>query len=84
MALVNLAELISNSRPVPGATMVGASKSLFGSLSARRAALEVPRDEKPASPPSFVPAPTEITHGALAYGLCVSGPGPSLPAANTR
>jgi hypothetical protein len=43
----------------------------------------LPRDEKSASEPSLLPAPTEITHGACAYGLCVSAPGPSLPAANT-
>ena len=78
----NFAEFVANSRPVPGATIVGASKSLFGSASARRSSLGIPRDEKPASPPSFVPAPTLITHGAFAYGLSVSGPGPALPAAN--
>ena len=33
--------------------------------------------------PFFSLAPTEITQGACAYGLCVSSPGPSLPAANT-
>src|SRR5688572_20680114 len=43
----------------------------------------LPREEKPVTTPSFSPAPTEITHGACAYGLWVSSPGPSLPAANT-
>src|SRR5688500_1155154 len=43
----------------------------------------LPRDENDVSTPSFSPAPTEITQGACAYGLCVSSPGPSLPAAKT-
>ena len=29
----------------------------------------------------MLPAATDITQGACAYGLCVSAPGPSLPAA---
>jgi hypothetical protein len=45
--------------------MVGASWSLFGSESASRSSFGMPREEKEASPPSFVPAPTEMTHGAL-------------------
>src|SRR4249919_3217038 len=43
----------------------------------------LPRDEKSVRRPFFSLAPTEIDHGACAYGLCVSSPGPSLPAANT-
>ena len=43
----------------------------------------LPREENEVSTASFSLAPTEITHGACAYGLCVFSPGPSLPAAKT-
>lgn len=43
----------------------------------------LPREEKSARVPSLLPAPTEITHGACAYGLWVFSAEPSLPAANT-
>ena len=64
-AALNFVAFDSNSRPVPGAVMVGASLSLVGSLSARRSSFGMPREEKEASPPSFVPAATEMTQGAL-------------------
>src|SRR6266852_3004722 len=75
---VNLPESDANSRPVPGAVREGATTAPapvwdFG----------IPREEKPASPPSLVPAATPITHGAVAYGFMVSLPGPEFPAANT-
>src|ERR1051326_5567180 len=75
---VNLPESEANSRPVPGAVMVGALKS-----PAARCAFGTPREEKLARPPSLVPAATPITHGAFAYGFMVSFPGPELPAAKT-
>src|ERR1035437_3138163 len=83
MSLVNpkRVRLLAKARPVPGAVIVGASLSLEGSLSVRRWARGIPRDEKPASVPSFVPAATPITHGAWAYGLRVPFDGPSFPPA---
>ena len=68
----------ANSRPVPGAVIVGALKSPAG-----RWDFGTPREEKLARPPSLVPAATLITQGALASGLIVSLPGPELPAANS-
>src|SRR5688500_16638667 len=82
MALVNFV-LSVNWRPVPGAVIDGASKSSFGSAFAVRCCFGVPREDNPAIPPAFVPAATEITQGAFAYGLCVSHPGPEFPAAKT-
>src|SRR5260370_27438474 len=75
---VNFAESEAHWRPVRGAVMVGALLS-----AAAGCALRTPRDEKLARPPSFVPAATPITQGALAYGFMVSLPGPEFPAANT-
>src|SRR4249919_131368 len=43
----------------------------------------LPREEKDVSTFFISLATTEITQGACAYGLWVSSPGPSLPAANT-
>src|SRR6478672_4964759 len=70
----------------PGATIVGSlvyvqllpSGMVKVPLSPR-----LPREENEVSTASFSLAPTEIDHGACAYGLWVSSPGPSLPAANT-
>src|SRR5690242_11208658 len=68
---VNLLASEANSRPVPGAVMLGATPP------------GRPRDEKLAKPPSLVPAATPITHGGVAFGFMVFLPGPELPAANT-
>src|SRR5688572_24518416 len=68
----------------PGATMVGSLRYvqlLPSGIVNVPVSPRLPREENDVSTASFSPAPTEITHGACAYGLCVSSPGPSLPAA---
>src|SRR5688572_3869356 len=70
----------------PVATIVGSLKYVHSRPSAIvnvPLSPRLPREENDVSTASFSPAPTEMTHGACAYGLCVSSPGPSLPAAKT-
>ncbi len=62
IAAVNFDESDANSRPVPGAVIVG----VYCSPASVRSSAGTPREEKLARPPSFVPAATEMTHGALA------------------
>src|SRR3712207_5465565 len=59
--------------PVPGVRMVGRTVWLP----------KTPREEKPASLPSFVAAPAVMTHGQGVQRFCVFGAGPSLPLAKT-
>ena len=72
--------------PTPGAVIVGSFRyvhSVPSGIVNVAPSPSTPREEKSARvAPSLLPAATETTHGAWAYGLCVSAPGPSFPAAN--
>jgi hypothetical protein len=82
ISVVNRPALDAKMRPVPGAVIVGASKSSSGSELKRRSSRGMPREEKLASSPSLEPAATPITKGAFAYQLSVPFAGPEFAPAN--